>query len=237
MALLGAVVLAVVAATGVVYYSGGEPRLDSLPRLGAGDGARRTVSAPLDGRADAGFELLAAVTTVRVRIGDLGDELYRISTPEGSGLEPRPVLRDDTVQLQLSGAGAGEVEVLLSARVSWAVRFAGYARERLVDLRGGRVTAIDMLGGAGRVRVSLPQPSGTVPVTITGGLEELTLEAPDGGPVRVRVAGGARSVTAGARTLRDLKPGSTLTPKDWATPNRYDVDAASAITVLTVDAT
>jgi hypothetical protein len=50
----------------------------------------------------------------------------------------------------------------------------------------------------------------------------------------VQVGGGAKTVTAGQRTLRDLRPGSTLTPKDWAVPDRYDVDAAARLTLLSV---
>jgi hypothetical protein len=54
--------------------------------------------------------------------------------------------------------------------------------------------------------------------------------------VRVQVDSGAKTVAAGDRTLRDVRPGSTLTPKGWQVQNRYDVDAAARITLLSVDA-
>jgi len=47
--------------------------------------------------------------------------------------------------------------------------------------------------------------------------------------------GGAKTVAAGARTLRDVEPGSTLTPKGWATNNRYDVTAEARVTLLSVE--
>jgi hypothetical protein len=47
--------------------------------------------------------------------------------------------------------------------------------------------------------------------------------------------GGAKTVAAGKVTLRDVKPGSTLTPKDWKVANRYDVDASARLTLLSVD--
>jgi len=53
--------------------------------------------------------------------------------------------------------------------------------------------------------------------------------------VRVKVGGGAKTVVAGNRTIKDVPPGSTLTPKNWAVPNRYDVGAGAPITALTVE--
>jgi hypothetical protein len=41
---------------------------------------------------------------------------------------------------------------------------------------------------------------------------------------------------AGNRTLRKVAPGSTLTPKNWRVKDRYDVDAKSRVTLLSVDA-
>ena len=106
--------------------------------------------------------------------------------------------------------------------------------EQIIDLTGGKVSAIDLSGGSRRVDLVLPQPAGTVPVRVTGAVDELSVTSPTGSPVRVQVDSGAKTVAAGDKTLRDVKPGSTLTPKDWKVPNRYDVDAASRITLLTV---
>src|SRR5690349_2814250 len=47
-----------------------------------------TVSGPLDGRSAATFELTSGVGTVTVRTTDLGGDLYRVSTPDGSGAVP-----------------------------------------------------------------------------------------------------------------------------------------------------
>jgi hypothetical protein len=52
--------------------------------------------------------------------------------------------------------------------------------------------------------------------------------------VRVKVGGGAQTVVAGTRTLKNVGAGSTLTPKDWAVQNRYDVGAGAPITTLTL---
>jgi hypothetical protein len=215
------------AAAGMMFYSGSE-----------GDEAGgKTISAPLDGRKAASFELVAATTKVNVKTQDLGDRLYRITSADDT--LPIAVLSDDRVQLHLTADDTnadGQVEVLLSTKVRWALRFVGGADQQVVDLTSGKVSGLQVLGGSRRLQLALPKPAGTVPISVTGSIEDFSITSPKESPVRVQVESGAKTVAAGNRTLRDVKPGSTLTPKGWNVPNRYDVDAAARVTLLSVDA-
>jgi hypothetical protein len=215
------------AAAGMMFYSGSE-----------GDKAGgKTISAPLDGRKAASFELVAATTKVNVKTQDLGDRLYRITSADDT--LPIAVLSDDRVQLHLTADDTnadGQVEVLLSTKVRWALRFVGGADQQVVDLTSGKVSGLQVLGGSRRLQLALPKPAGTVPISVTGSIEDFSITSPKDSPVRVQVESGAKTVAAGNRTLRDVKPGSTLTPKGWNVPNRYDVDAAARVTLLSVDA-
>jgi hypothetical protein len=103
-------------------------------------------------------------------------------------------------------------------------------------MTGGRVSDVSLVGGASLVELTLPKPSGTVPVLVTGAMQKLSVDSVADAPVRVTVEAGAKTVAAGTRTLKDLGPGSTLTPKDWQVKDRYDVDAKSWVTLLSVDA-
>lgn len=236
--LLGLAVLLGATVAGVSYFSGSSKSLTSVLELGAGKSDERTATAPIDSRTAASFELATAVTKVTMRSEDLGDNLYRISTAEDAGIIPKPVLTQDKVQLNLvpDGDGStGAVEVVLSSKVLWNLRFAGATDEQQLDLTGGEVGGIELVGGSRVTEIALPAPAGTVPLTITGAIEDLSLTSPAGNPVRVQMQGGAKTVAAGARTLRNVKPGSTLTPKDWATNNRYDVTAEARVTLLSVE--
>jgi hypothetical protein len=236
--LLSVVVLLAGTIVGVVYFSGSDDKLDSVLQLGAGETKQRTVTAPLENRTRASFEMLAGANRVKLSIGELGDDLYRISTPDDAGIRPSPETRDDDVKLQVTKDGdgvGGEIEVVLAAKVQWQLRFSGYAEEQDLDLSGGQISGIEMVAGARRAEVSLSQPTGTIPVKVNGAVDELVLKSPAGSPVRVRVGGGSQTVVAGSRTLKDVPAGSTLTPKNWATQNRYDVTAGARITSLTVE--
>ncbi|GAA2570857.1 hypothetical protein GCM10010435_51320 [Winogradskya consettensis] len=230
---------------GVTYFSGDDKALTSVLELGAKEKPTtdRTATALIEGRTAAEFELVSAVTKVTVRSEDLGDSLYRMTTADGSGLVPKPDLSRDKVQLQLAPGGAagenvsdtGEVEVVLSSKIMWTLRFSGAADEQLLNLQGGKVGGISLIGGSRRTTIQLPGAAGTVPLKVTGSVDELAMTSPSGNPVRVEMKGGAKTVAAGAKTLRDVAPGSTLTPKDWATDNRYDVDTEAPVTLLSVE--
>jgi hypothetical protein len=238
IALLSLIVLVGGAVVGVVYFSASDDGVDSVLELGAGRAGARTVTAPLDNRTKASFELLAGANAVRVTIGELGDELFRISTPDDAGFRPSPLVRNDDVKLQVTKDGdgtGGEIEVVLSAKVRWALRFSGYAETQVIDVSGGQVSQIEMVAGMRRAEVILPRPSGTVPLRINGAVDALVLKSPSASPVRIKVGGGAKTVVAGTRTLKDVEAGSTLTPKGWNTADRYDVTAGARITALTIE--
>ncbi len=204
---------------------------------GGGSENRRTVTAPLGGRTEASFELVTGTTGVTLRSEDLGADLYRITTASDSGTVPRPVLDEDRVQLHLTpnGDGAtGDVEIVLAARVSWALRFTGGADQQRIDLSRGRVSGIDVIGGVRRFEVNLPKPVGTVGIRIAGAVDEFVVQAPADIPVRARLDSGAKTVAAGQRTQRDVPPGSTFTPRNWQVPDRYDVAAAARVTLFSM---
>jgi hypothetical protein len=235
---LSAIVLVAGSIVGVMYFSGSDPKLDSVLQLGAGTTTKRTVSAPLDNRAKASFELLAGANLVHVTIGELGDDLYRISTPDDAGILPSPELRGDDLKLQTTRDGdgsGGEIEVVLAAKVRWQLRFSGYAEKQIIDVSGGQISGIEMVAGMRSAEITLSAPTGTVPVKINGAVDKLTLKSPAANPVRIKVGGGAQTVIAGTRTITDVAAGSTLTPKDWNTANRYDVTAGARITSLAIE--
>ncbi|GIF00328.1 hypothetical protein [Paractinoplanes rishiriensis] len=238
IAVLSLIVLFGGAAAGVVYYSSSNNDVGSVLELGAAGTAKQTATAPLDNRTTASFELLAGANSVKLTIGELGDDLYRISTPDDAGFKPSPVIRNDDVKLQVSRDGdgtGGEIEVVLAAKVRWALRFSGYAETQLIDVSGGQVSQIEMVAGMRRAEVTLARPTGTVPLKINGAVDQLVLKSPSNSPVRIKVGGGAQTVVAGSRTIKDVKAGSTLTPKGWNTANRYDVTAGARITALTIE--
>lgn len=193
-----------------------------------------TATAARDGRTEAGFDLLDGAAKVSLRAADLGDDLYRISTPAGDPGVPRVEEQDGRVRLRL-GNRADAVDIALSTRVRWDLRVAGGAELSTIDLTGGRIGGVDLTGGATRINLTLPRPDGTLNVRMTGGVNLFDVRTTGGVPVRVRVGSGAAQVTLDGRRHQGVAAGSLFTPELWAeADNRIDVDAAAGMATLTV---
>jgi hypothetical protein len=227
-------------AAAAAVFTGKADKLTSVLRAGVGSGNPKIATAPLDGRVEGSFELVSGATQVTMTSEDLGNDLFRITSAADSGLAPRTVVDGNRVQLMLTPDGdgnTGDVAVVLAAKVKWKLRFAGGADEQLIDLSKGQVAGVDFGGGARRVELTLPKPAGTVAMKVTGAVQELVMRSPKDNPVRLKLASGAKTVAAGEKTLRNVEPGATLTPRNWGVADRYDVDVASRVTLASVETT
>ena len=187
--------------------------------------------------ADTGtVDLVSGAATMTVRDADLGSDRVRASTPVGSSVAPSLTVTGGTVTVRLAetgGSGPAAVTVLLDRRVRWQVRMSAGATSQLLDLRGARVSGVDLLGGAARIELRLPAPDGAVPVRMTGGATELAVHLPAGVAAGLRVGAGAGSVTVDGVRRTGLAGGTVVTTA--TAPDRYDVDAAAGVSVLVLD--
>jgi hypothetical protein len=177
-----------------------------------------TVTGPRDGARTATFELLDGATLVRVRAGALGDDLFRVTVPDGGGLTPKIDRDHDDVRLRLApdgDGGSGEVDVVVNADVAWALRTVGGAQDLRIDMTGGHTDSIEFAGGASRIEVALAKPAGPTPVTMTGGVDQFAVTLPAGTPVRVAAASGAGQVTLDGQTHQGVGGGQVFTAGGW----------------------
>ena len=85
-------------------------------------------------------------------------------------------------------------EVALNAGIPWDVEVRGGASRLLADLSGLRLGSLSVDGGASRLEVVLPAPSGTVTVVILGGASNVAIHRLAGVAVRLRLDGGATNL-------------------------------------------
>lgn len=85
--------------------------------------------------------------------------------------------------------------LLLNAGVTWAITCSGGAAWLRADLRRLNVTSIAISHGVSDVEIDLGPPTDVIPITIRGGVSELTIRRPRGTATRLRVKGGAANVT------------------------------------------
>ena len=92
-------------------------------------------------------------------------------------------------------------EVALNAGIPWDVEVRGGASRLLADLSGLRLGSLKVDGGASRLEVVLPDPSGAVTVVILGGASNGAIRRPEGVSARLRVEGGVTNLTFDDRRI------------------------------------
>lgn len=203
--------------------------------------APRVVTGALAGRHEAELDVVSGADTVTVRAADLGDELFRASAPAGARVVPVADVTASAVRVALTDSGAtgpADLVVELNTTVSWRIRLDGGAKQASVAMAGGRLAGLDFGAGNARITAGLPAPRGTVSVRMAGGASVFDVRLPKDVATRVRVAGGAGSVTIDGAVHTGIPGGTVYTPDGWDTAtDRYLIDNTAGVSALTLDRT
>jgi hypothetical protein len=230
--------VAVAAATAVVAAGAGGTAL----AVGASS-PPHVASMTTAGRTQAALKVTSGTPVLDISVARLDGTLLRVSTPASAPV--RPVLSGSTLIL-LSlvgdqpapdhGRGSGyAVRVVLNSAVTWSIDLAGGTQRTDVDLRGGKVGGIAVTAGSDILDVSLPVPSGVLPVLFAGGASQFLLSLPDRVPAEVIVGGGAGSLSVDGQNMTGVAGGTVLATPGWpAARSRFDVDAIAGVSRLTV---
>ncbi len=134
----------------------------------------------------------------------------------------------------LWGEGIGAT-VVLHPGVAWELVFQGGASEVDVDFRHGRVTGLEIGGGASEVYLTLPAPDAVVPLRIRGGASELAIRRPANVPVGVQVRGGVSCLEIDGRQIGAAGGPISLDSDNWSRATaRYDLQLAGGASELCV---
>jgi hypothetical protein len=115
-------------------------------------------------------------------------------------------------------------EIALNAGIPWDVDVRGGASRLLADLSGLRLGSLKVDGGASRLEVVLPAPSGAVAVVILGGASNVAIHRPNGVAARLRVGGGATNLQFDERHIGAAGRELDLRDRDYdGAADRYDV--------------
>lgn len=118
-------------------------------------------------------------------------------------------------------------EFTLNATVPWAIEIRGGGADVDADLRDLILTSLSFSWGASLLRLQLPEPSGVVPIRLSGGANSIHIQRPPGSVVRLQVKGGYNAVT-----LDDILVGAMgdkmqiQSPDTGDAPDRYEIEVS-----------
>src|SRR5918997_1065134 len=137
---------------------------------------------------------------VTVRADPSMADLYRARF---AGQAPRVGAEDGTVTIRyprfplfdwLYYLRQRPAEVALNAQIPWDIEIRDGASRLTADLRGLELRSFVVSGGGSRVEVTIPEPSGIVPVRVLGGVSNVAIHRPEGVAAQVQVGGGSTNL-------------------------------------------
>ncbi len=111
----------------------------------------------------------------------------------------------------------------------------GGAAEITAELGGLNLAGLEVKGGLSMVRLELPAPSAVVPIRISGGASEVTVQRPAGTAARVHIQGWAYKFVFDDQTFSAVGNDVRLQSSgfDPATPY-YDIEVLSSASQFTI---
>jgi len=204
------------------------------------------LAVPYEGQTRMRLLFANGVSDLSVRVGATETALIR---GHFDGLVPSVSVTGDEVSVRyprigigdwlrglLAGDGFGAGGTLvLHPGVAWELVFRGGASEVDVDLRHGRVTGLELSGGASEVHFALPAPAAVVPLRIRGGASEVAICRPANVPVGVQVRGGVSCFEIDGRQIGAAGGPISLDSDGWSTAAaRYDLQLTGGASELCV---
>jgi DNA-binding MarR family transcriptional regulator len=196
-------------------------------------------SAPL-GSAQSGRVVFAnGASRLILRAASGMDDLYRARF---EGPVPKVEVADGTVTFRYPRRFSGlfewrsrSGEVTLNAAVPWEVEVRGGAYRVEADLSGLKLTSFVWTRGLSDVDLTLPEPSGVVPVRLSGGASEVNIRRPAGVEARLSMKGGVSKLTFDEQSFDAV--GGTLrlqSPRHREAPDRYEIEVSGGASKVTV---
>ena len=206
----------------------------------APEGKEGAYSAPL-GDLASGQLVASGAAQLVVRADDGIDQLYQARF---EGPLPDVKVKDGVVTIRyprrlwvLSGLQNSAAEVTLNAGIPWRIEIKGGAAIITAELGGLDLTGLEAKGGMSMIHLALPEPSGTVPIRISGGASEIFVRRPAGVAARAHLTGWVSTFIFDDQTFSNVGNDVRLQSAGYeAASRRYDIEVASSASMVTITA-
>ena len=117
-----------------------------------------------------------------------------------------------------------DTDIVLNGQIPWEIGVVGGVSRLDADLSGLRLDSFDVSGGASKVEMTLPKPSGAVSIRFDGGASDVTIRRPAGVAARVRARGGASNLTLDDQHFGAIGGETRLERPDYSgATDRYEI--------------
>jgi hypothetical protein len=127
-------------------------------------------------------------------------------------------------------------EVTLNPAIPWQIEFHGGLSRLDADLSVLELGSFEVTGGASGVAVTLPRPSGTVSVRVSGGASDVSIHRPEGVAAGIRVGRGVSKLAFDEQRFGAIGGETRLQTIDYdGAADRYDLEVTGGASELSID--
>ena len=132
--------------------------------------------------------------------------------------------------------GKTAARVALNSRIPWTILLRGGARDVAIEASRMDLASLSIEGGADKIELDLPLPSGSVPVRIEGGLNRVHIRRPSGAGIELQVRGGANRIQFDGQQFGAIGGDVRLASDTWESDRyRYAVEVSGGASRLEVN--
>jgi len=201
------------------------------------EGGPSEFAAPVGGLETGRLSFKSGANELLLRGSSDFDDLYRAKF---DGPVPQVRLRDGVVSIQYKGRFQWDwrqrrADVMLNTSVPWHVEVIGGSNKLQGKLGSVDLRSFELTGGADNLRLTLGQPTGVVPIRLTGSANHLRFERPKGVHVQLKLDGGAAGVEFDRQKLGATAGHSVLETTGAAgASDRFMIEVTGAVNRIAV---
>jgi DNA-binding MarR family transcriptional regulator len=190
-------------------------------------GASASFAAPLGGLTAASLEFGSAASELRI---GADAQLDRLFFAVFDGPQPAVRMQNGMVsvryrRMSLFDWSKHAATVALNPTIVWTIALRGGVSNARLDLGNLHLCELLVGGGASKLEVTLPSPSGTCRVCIDGGVNRVQIHRPAGNPVELLIRGGANRLEFDAQRFGAIGGDVRLASPEWEqATDRYVID-------------
>ncbi|HLH61054.1 MAG TPA: MarR family transcriptional regulator [Ktedonobacteraceae bacterium] len=195
-------------------------------------------SAPLGDLMRGRLVVSSGVSRLTLRTSEAISELYQArfeGTPPGVTVKDGVVTVRYPRRLWMLSAEQRAAEITLNATIPWWIVIQGGTSVVEARLDGLHLAGLEITGGLSMIHLELPDPSGVVPVRISGGASTIFVQRPEGVSARAHLKGWVSTFDFDDQHLSDLGNNVWLqSPGFDPNASYYDIEVASSASTVTI---
>jgi hypothetical protein len=185
------------------------------------------------------LQFTRGAANVTLRVDSSMDDLYRARF---DGPPPEAHARDGAVTIRYPRTfhpfdwRKRTAEVALNPAIPWQIEFHGGLSRLDADLSVLELGSFEVTGGASGVAVTLPRPSGTIAVRVSGGASDVSIHRPEGVAAGIRVGRGVSKLAFDEQRFGAIGGETRLQTIDYdGAADRYDLEVTGGASELSID--